>query len=220
MKKIIIIIVMVSFLTLFWTACQNSQGSNDNDKTETKTENTETTDEGDDNSGIPKTPSTPETYNDTFNQNEWETDVTVSVNYADFTVGTWIFRKVNEEPDGNKKITIGEFKVLHDITGYSDKNEDLQYIKIAEFENDGKNYSEYDEKELNLKNSSSSKLYLLNRSSCGPLDTSKDEWSKSTVLYANTGKSKFKSYTEEWASNGKNSPFAIYKTTYFFEKKM
>ena len=196
MKRSFIILVVFSTLIIL-TGCQTPQTSKDN------------------NNGA----STPVKYNDTFNQEDWETDVNVSVNYADFTVGTWLFRKVYEDPDGTKKFTIGEFRILHDIIGNSVNNDDLQFIKIAEFENDGQNYSEYDMDDLDLKNSSSVKLYLLNRSSRGPLDTSKEKWSKSTVLLSNNGKTKFKSYSEEWALNSSTNSFAIYKTTYFFEKK-
>lgn len=197
MKRNLIILVVASLL-LILTGCQTSRNSNDNNN---------------------KGASTPMTYNDAFNQEDWETDITITVNYADFTVGTWSFRKVYETPDGTKNFTIGEFRILHDIKGYSNNNKDLQYIKIAEFEIGGKNYFEYSKEDLNRKNSSSSKLYLLNRSSAGPLDTSKEAWSKSTVLSSNNEKTKFKSYSEEWARNSSNDPFVIYKTTYIFEKK-
>ena len=201
MKKIVYIITAFTLVTLLFTGCQTSHKVDSESEIE------------------PESVVIPKTYNDTFNQDEWENDVTVSVNYADFTVGTWTFRKVGEDSAGNKKYTIGEFIILHDIIGYNNHTEDLQYTKIADFENGGKNYTERTEDDLIFMNSSSVKLYLLNRSSRGPLNTSKDEWSKSTVLHANKEKTKITSYSEEWAKNSGTNTFAIYKTTYYFEKK-
>ena len=167
-----------------------------------------------------------ESFVDDFDQAAWEVGVTEDASYANFTTGTWWFRKMHEDYEGNKDYETGEFTVTSDIIG-SDYDlsigatkpeyfDSFTYTKIIEFDEDG-DYYEYSQSELNWENSFKSKLYMLNRSSGGSIDKTKEEWQKATTIKANNEKTKFKSYAEEWYKSLDN-PWGIAKTTYFFEK--
>ena len=158
-----------------------------------------------------------------FNQEEWEKDVTDTVIWADFTKGKWQFFYILEKPDGNKTYKIGEIEISGDIIG-SDYNRDVYlnfftYTKIAEFTNDGSDYHEYNQADMDFSNNSEFKLYMLNRSSGGKIDKTVKIWSESNTVTTNADKTKYKTYSEEWAlANSKTDEFGIFKTTYFFEK--
>ena len=160
--------------------------------------------------------SKPETFVDDFDQAAWEVEVTEEADYADFTEGTWWFRKESSLD----YILTGEFVVTMDITG-SDYNradylENYNYTKIIKF-NHNRYYYEYDNEDLEEENGESYKISTFNRGSVDFLDTSKKEWSCRIVV--NSEKTKFKTYKEEWAiKNTKTDEWGISKTTCFFEK--
>ena len=175
MKKKISILLLFCSMVLICTGCQNSNG------------------DGDSNSSKSGNSSSSKSYTDNFDQDEWEKDVTEPVDYADFSVGTWTSREVIEEPGSQPYLwRISEFNILTDIIGYSTDIDALQYTKFIWFDEDGKVFIEMDEEALKEENSRSYKLYVLNRISCGPLDTTKDEYSKCTVLYSNLEKQNLK----------------------------
>lgn len=164
---------------------------------------------------------------DDFDQAAWEVGVTESQSYANFTVGTWWYRKVHETPEGDKDYETGEINVTLDIidSDYDWDNsctkkeymENFNFTKIIEFDDAGY-YYEYSKADLDKENSSEFKLYMLNRSSGGTIDKTQKKWSESRVVTANSEKTKYKTYSEEWAVLLHSDEFGIYKTTYFFEK--
>ena len=151
---------------------------------------------------------------DDFDQAAWEADVTEEASYADFTKGTWWFRKESSLD----YILTGEFITTMDIIG-SDRDdylENFNYTKIIKFTDYGY-YCEYDNEDIEEENARFYKISTFNRGSVDFLDTSKKEWSKRVVVTCNHAKTKFKTYTEEWAV-GLDDEWGIHKTTCFFEK--
>ena len=157
-----------------------------------------------------------ESFVDDFDQAAWEADVTEEASYADFTEGTWWFRKESSLD----YILTGEFITTMDIIG-SDYNRDdylenFNYTKIIKFTDYGY-YCEYDNEDIEEQNARFYKISTFNRGSVDFLDTSKEEWSERVVVTCNQAKTKFKTYTEEWAV-GLDDEWGIHKTTCFFEK--
>lgn len=157
---------------------------------------------------------------DDFDQAAWEVGVTENVTYANFTTGTWWFRRMYEDYEGNKSYKTGEFVVTVDIIdsddGHNEYLENLTYTKIILFDEKG-SYSEYTQDELDRDNSYSFKLKFLNRISGGTIDKTQEKWQKAIKITANSEGTKFKSSAEEWHKSTGN-PWGIARTTYFFEK--
>ena len=96
--------------------------------------------------------------------------------------------------------------------------ENFNYTKIIKFTDYGY-YCEYDNEDIEEENARFYKISTFNRGSVDFLDTSKKEWSKRVVVTCNHAKTKFKTYTEEWAlADSKTGEWGIAKSTSFFEK--